>query len=96
MAAAPTVAGAIEEIIVTTQKREQSLQDVPVAVSAYNEDFLSQTGVKDFRDLVSMTPGLKGGTDDGFIDALGDPRNFDQRLRHWRRPVGGRVHRRRA
>jgi len=70
IAAAPDVASAIEEIIVTTQKREQSLQDVPVAVSAYNEEFLEQVDVKDFRDLVTMTPGFKGGTDDGFIDAL--------------------------
>ncbi len=66
----PGVASAIDEIIVTTQKRAQSLQDVPVAVSAYNEDFLQQVNVEDFRDLVALAPGLKGGTDDGFIDAL--------------------------
>jgi iron complex outermembrane receptor protein len=68
--AAPNVAGAIEEIIVTTQKREQALQDVPLAVSAYDERFLEQVDAKDFRDLVALTPGFKGGTDDGFIDAL--------------------------
>lgn len=66
----PTTAFAIDEIIVTTQKREQALQDVPVAVSAFSGDFLEQVNAEDFRDLVALAPGLKGATDDGFIDAL--------------------------
>jgi iron complex outermembrane receptor protein len=66
----PPGASAIEEIIVTTQKREQSLQDVPLAVSAFDEQFLEQANVVDFRDLVALTPGFNGNTDDGFIDAL--------------------------
>ena len=32
--------GSLEEVIVTAQKREQSLQDVPVAVSAFNAEML--------------------------------------------------------
>lgn len=61
---------AIEEIIVTTQKREQSLQEVPLAVSAFDVQIIEQTNVGDFRDLVALTPGFNGNTDDGFIDAL--------------------------
>jgi len=70
--AAPLLAQqtAIEEIVVTTQKREQSLQDVPVAVSAFSEEFMNRTGVRDLRDLVDMTPGFNGRTDDSFSDAL--------------------------
>jgi len=61
---------AIEEIIVTTQKRAQALQDVPIAVSAFSESFMEQLNVKDARGLVDLTPGFNGRTDDGFIDAL--------------------------
>lgn len=32
--------GGLEEIIVTAQKREQSLQDVPISVTALSEDTL--------------------------------------------------------
>jgi len=60
----------VEEIVVTTQKREQSLRDVPVAVSAYGETFMDQLQVRDFRDLVDLTPGFNGRTKDGFVDAL--------------------------
>jgi iron complex outermembrane receptor protein len=58
--AAPGLAqnAVIEEVIVTAQKREQSLQDVPVTVSAFSGDFIQDAGVKDIRDLSGMTPGL--------------------------------------
>jgi outer membrane receptor protein involved in Fe transport len=48
----------LEEVIVTAQKREQSLQDVPVAVSAFNEEMLKQSGVKDMFDLQANAPSL--------------------------------------
>jgi len=48
----------IENIIVTAQKREQSLQDVPIVVTAVSEQLLEDTGVKDIKDLQILTPGL--------------------------------------
>jgi iron complex outermembrane receptor protein len=48
----------IESIIVTAQKREQSLQDVPIVVTAVSEQLLKDTGVKDIKDLQILTPGL--------------------------------------
>ena len=48
----------IESIIVTAQKREQSLQDVPIVVTAVSEQLLQDTGVKDIKDLTVLTPGL--------------------------------------
>ena len=48
----------IESIIVTAQKREQSLQDVPIVVTAVSEQLLKDTGVKDIKDLQLLTPGL--------------------------------------
>jgi outer membrane receptor protein involved in Fe transport len=48
----------LEEVIVTAQKREQSLQDVPVAVSAFNGEMLQQSGIKDMFDLQANAPSL--------------------------------------
>jgi iron complex outermembrane recepter protein len=48
----------IESIIVTAQKREQSLQDVPIVVTAVSEQLLQDTGVRDIKDLTVLTPGL--------------------------------------
>lgn len=48
----------IEEVIVTAQKREQSLQDVPSAVNVLTADMLEKTNTKKFSDLVKITPGL--------------------------------------
>ncbi len=45
-------------IVVTAQKREQSLQDVPIVVTAVSEQLLQDTGVKDIKDLTLLTPGL--------------------------------------
>jgi iron complex outermembrane recepter protein len=52
----------LEEVIVTAQKREENLQDVPVAVSAYSGDFLSENSIKDVTELMVSTPSLFIGT----------------------------------
>jgi iron complex outermembrane receptor protein len=49
---------AIETIVVTAQKREQSLQDVPIVVTAVSEQLIKDMGVKDIKDLTILTPGL--------------------------------------
>lgn len=51
----PTTVG---EIIVTAQKREQSLQDVPIVVTTLSEQLLEDAGVRDIKDLQILTPGL--------------------------------------
>lgn len=47
-----------ETITVTAQKREQSLNDVPMSVTALTGDQLAARGVTDVQDLVKFTPGL--------------------------------------
>jgi outer membrane receptor protein involved in Fe transport len=49
---------AVEEIIVTAQRREQSLQDVPIVVTSVSGQLLQDAGVKDIKDLTVLTPGL--------------------------------------
>jgi outer membrane receptor protein involved in Fe transport len=48
----------IDTVIVTAQKREQNLQDVPIVVTAISEQLLQDTGVRDIKDLTILTPGL--------------------------------------
>ncbi|WP_417491814.1 TonB-dependent receptor [Maricaulis sp.] len=48
----------VDVITVTAQKREQGIQDVPVAVTAYNEELLLNAGVRDLKDLAIISPGL--------------------------------------
>ncbi len=48
----------IEEIVVTAQKREQNIQDVPVAVTAYSGRMLEESAIKDIRDLAAIAPSL--------------------------------------
>lgn len=58
MAAAADAATNVDEIVVTAQKREQNLQDVPVVITAVNAQQLRAAGVKDIKDLTVLTPGL--------------------------------------
>ena len=60
----------LEEIVITAQKRQQSLQDVPLSVSAFSGDMLKDGRMLDVRAIVGFTPGFSGNTEDGFTDAL--------------------------
>jgi len=57
-AAEPAAAGALEEIVVTATRREESITKVPISVTAFNEDMIDQRGIKDFQDIVRFTPGV--------------------------------------
>ena len=48
----------LEEIIVTAQKREQSVQDVPIAVTAVTQETLKANRIFTVNDLGSIAPGL--------------------------------------
>ncbi|BFM17104.1 TonB-dependent receptor [Maricurvus nonylphenolicus] len=49
----------LEEVIVTAQKRAESLQDVPVSVAAVGGDKLREAGIENIQDLSSYVPNLK-------------------------------------
>ena len=49
-------AAEIEEIIVTATKRAESVQDIPVAVSAFTGAELDKAGVNDLRGLMNLSP----------------------------------------
>lgn len=70
------------DIVVTAQRREQSLQDVPIAIAAISGEAMARGGIQNTQDLAVATPGLtmtstlKGmtpylrgiGTSSGFVD----------------------------
>jgi outer membrane receptor protein involved in Fe transport len=55
---ATLMAQTLEEVVVTAQKRAQSLQDVPLAVSAMTGEGLLEAGVSDIEDLSRQVPSL--------------------------------------
>ena len=58
-APAPAASGTtIEELVVTAEKRSQSLQDVPVAISAYTSEKRDLLGINSVQDMTNFTPGL--------------------------------------
>lgn len=52
---------AIEEVVVTATKREESLQDVPIAVTALTGEALDELGISNFSDYVMQLPGVTAG-----------------------------------
>ena len=51
----------VEEIVITTQKRAQNLQDVPISVTAITGQEISDLGISKSVDIAAQTPGLKIG-----------------------------------
>jgi iron complex outermembrane receptor protein len=51
-------AGVVEEVVVTARRREESLKDVPVAVTAVSAERLERTGALDITTLQQTTPNL--------------------------------------
>ncbi len=51
----------LEEVVVTAQRREQSIQDVPLSVSAITADSLRDGGVLDISRLKLLVPGMNFG-----------------------------------
>lgn len=70
---------ALEEIIVTSQRRAQSVQDIPIAVSAFTADELEARNIVEALDIVQHVPNLIGHNNVGigtantyFIRAVGN------------------------
>ena len=55
---------AIEEIVVTTRKRAENLQDVPIVVTAFTAEMMQRKGIADLEDVAKFTTGMN--FDEGF------------------------------
>ena len=60
----------LEEVVVTATKREESVMDVPLAITALSGNFIADTNLDDVKDLISYTPGVSGNSQDSYIDAV--------------------------
>ena len=67
----------LDEIIVTAQKREQNLQDVPISVAVETAASLTKKGIIDLAGLATRTPNLfiedSGATTNMAMRGLGSP-----------------------
>lgn len=70
MLATQARAQTLEEVVVTATKREKSVMDVPLAITALSGDFIEETNLNDVKDLISYTPGVSGNSQDSYIDAV--------------------------
>ena len=60
-AAAPVAWAEIEEVVVTATKRESSIQDIPVAVSALDQQTMDELGIANFQDYLVQMPSITAG-----------------------------------
>ena len=60
----------LEEVVVTAQKRAQSMQDVGIAITALSQDRLVDAQVQNIQDLQGMAPGLTLGETFGFAQIM--------------------------
>ncbi|MEM8661353.1 MAG: TonB-dependent receptor [Pseudomonadota bacterium] len=71
--AAPTIAQEnimLEEVVVTAQRREQNLQDVPVSLTAFSGETLEERNIKSSIEYLAITPGVSF-TEDGQTGSRG-------------------------
>ena len=76
-AASPSDENSIAEIVVTAEKRNESLETVPVAISAYTSKTRDLIGIDTIQDMTNFTPGLAYSTslDRAFIRGVGRQTN---------------------
>src|SRR5215831_4474032 len=55
---AQAIAQELQEVVVTAQRREEKLQDVPIAVSAFTAEELQSRQLNDIHALGNLTPGV--------------------------------------
>jgi iron complex outermembrane receptor protein len=52
------IAPALQEVVVTATRREESLSKVPISVTALTQESLDERGIKDFSEVARFTPGV--------------------------------------
>jgi iron complex outermembrane receptor protein len=67
---APAWSQTLEEVLVTATKRTESVQDVPLAITALSGEFVNQVNLNSVKELVFYTPGVSGNSQDSFLDYI--------------------------
>jgi iron complex outermembrane receptor protein len=77
-AQAPSQAGELTEIIVTARRVEERLQDVPISITVFNQEQLTNRNVVNSADLAAYTPSLAANTNFGAENSSFAIRGFVQ------------------
>lgn len=65
-------ASGLEEIVVTARKREESVQEIPISISAFSGEQIRELGARNISELSDFTPGYSFETFGGRRGAEGD------------------------
>jgi iron complex outermembrane receptor protein len=68
-ATAPQASGGIEDIVVTAQRRQEAVQDVPIAISAFSTQSLESKGITNTLSLIGYVPNMFGSNNTGLGSA---------------------------
>ena len=49
----------LDEILVTAERRETSLQETPISIAAFNAETMELKGVENLQDIADLTPNLR-------------------------------------
>jgi iron complex outermembrane receptor protein len=60
----------LQEIVVTATRREESIERIPISISAVGQADLAAAGIKSVEDLNSLVPGLQFAVPNGFSSAF--------------------------
>ena len=60
----------LQDIVVTATRREESVQSVPISISAFGEEELATGAIKSIDDISALTPGLQYAVPNGFSSAF--------------------------
>ena len=72
-------ASALEEVLVTARKREENIQQTPIAISAISGDALREQGINNSRELTKTVPSLeirRGQANQIYIRGIGERTGF--------------------
>jgi iron complex outermembrane receptor protein len=78
--AAPEQPASSGDIIVTARRVEERLQDVPIAITVFNQTQLAQHNVLNADDLAKVTPGLQVDSSFGSDNSMFSIRGFTQNI----------------
>ncbi|CAN7596108.1 TonB-dependent receptor [Phenylobacterium sp. LjRoot219] len=77
----PQGAAVVEDVIVTARRVEERLQDVPISMTVYSQEQLTNRNVVTGRDLATYTPSLSANSRFGTENTSFSIRGFNQELR---------------
>ena len=54
----PTASSTIEEVLVTARRRSESMQEIPVSMTAFTSSDIAEVGITDISHVSELTPNL--------------------------------------